>query len=70
MRPMRPAPITPIRTALVVVAAITSSLSETTCSQRPVCTDFSSAACTLTHSTASVNPGENGRSSAIARQNS
>ena len=51
-------------------ASIQSSLSDTTSSQRPVCTDLSSAACTLTHSTASSNPGENGRSSATARQNS
>ena len=47
-----------------------SSLRDTTSSQLPDCTDFSSAACTLTHSTASANPGWCSRPAASERQNS
>ena len=47
-----------------------SSRSEMTSSQRPLATERRSAAWTLTTSTAPPKPGENGRSSATARQNS
>ena len=47
-----------------------SSRSEMTSSHRPLATERRSAAWTLTTSTASPKPGENGRPSATARQNS
>ena len=74
MRPMRPTPMTAMRRrGRVAVAASRhpqSSRSETTGSQRPLSTDFSSAAWTPTHSSASAKPGECGRPSATERQNS
>ena len=62
MLPIRPTPITAIRTGQ-------ASRSDTTSSQRPDAAERSSAAWTDTQASASSNPGANGRRSATASQN-
>ena len=61
IRPMRPTPITPIRTVVVRVASITGPAARRRLPSRRTAADFSSAAWTLTHSSASSKPGRYAR---------